>query len=182
MKTKTVNTPSIYVGTYSKYNNGSLEGKWMDLTDYSDKDEFLQACQELHKDESDPEFMFQDYENIPEAFISESGIDENFWNYINAIKELDGDDLEAFEIWMSNDSSRDLSEDVEGLIEQFRDDYCGHFKNGLEDYAYELVQDCYFTKETPDIFIRYFDYTSFARDLELNGDVWENEGHVFRNN
>ena len=26
----------------------------------------------------------------------------------------------------------------------------------------------------------YFDYESFARDLELGGDVWELDGYVFR--
>ena len=31
----------VYVGTYAKYNGGSLEGKWLDLEDYADKDEFL---------------------------------------------------------------------------------------------------------------------------------------------
>ena len=25
-------TPKIYVGTYSKYNDGSIDGKWIDLT------------------------------------------------------------------------------------------------------------------------------------------------------
>ena len=34
----------IYVGTYRKYNEGSLFGKWLTLSDYSDKDEFYEAC------------------------------------------------------------------------------------------------------------------------------------------
>ena len=46
----------VYVGTYAKYNNGNLYGKWIDLTDYSDSEEFYQACKELHADEADPEF------------------------------------------------------------------------------------------------------------------------------
>lgn len=46
---------AIYVGTYAKYNAGSLFGKWFDLSDFADKDEFLEACKELHKDEDDPE-------------------------------------------------------------------------------------------------------------------------------
>ena len=72
MEAVTLSEARVYVGTYNKYNNGSLFGKWLDLSDYSDKDEFLEVCRELHKDDQDPEFMFQDYENIPEAFISES--------------------------------------------------------------------------------------------------------------
>ena len=50
----------VYVGTYAKYNKGSLYGKWLDLSDYEDRDEFYEACRQLHKDESNPEFMFQD--------------------------------------------------------------------------------------------------------------------------
>ena len=61
--------PRVYVGTYGKYNNGSIKGAWLNLADYADKDAFYAACAELHKDESDPEFMFQDHEGIPEGMI-----------------------------------------------------------------------------------------------------------------
>ena len=37
MKNTMKNTETkIYVGTYSKYNNGSLSGDWFDLSDYSE--------------------------------------------------------------------------------------------------------------------------------------------------
>ena len=51
MDAVTLSEARVYVGTYNKYNNGSLFGKWLDLSDYSDKDEFMEACRELHKDE-----------------------------------------------------------------------------------------------------------------------------------
>ena len=35
---------AIYVGTYAKYNAGSLFGKWFNLSDFADKDEFMEAC------------------------------------------------------------------------------------------------------------------------------------------
>ena len=62
---------SVYVGTYGKYNGGSIAGKWLKLSKYESKNEFLQACRRLHKDESDPEFMFQDFENIPDSMVEE---------------------------------------------------------------------------------------------------------------
>lgn len=40
MEAVTLSEARVYVGTYNKYNNGSLFGKWLDLSDYSDKDEF----------------------------------------------------------------------------------------------------------------------------------------------
>ena len=63
---------SLYVGTYRKYNEGSLFGEWLDLTDYTDAEEFLEACRELHKDEADPELMFQDCEGLPDSLYCES--------------------------------------------------------------------------------------------------------------
>ena len=72
METATLSEASVYVGTYGKYNNGSLFGAWLDLSDYADKEEFYEACRELHKDEEDAEFMFQDWENVPEGLIGES--------------------------------------------------------------------------------------------------------------
>lgn len=53
-------TPAVYVGTYHKYNCGSIAGKWLDLTEFDDEQDFFAACSELHADEEDPELMFQD--------------------------------------------------------------------------------------------------------------------------
>lgn len=78
MKTIDLTEASIYVGTYSKYNEGSIFGEWLNLSDYADIDEFNEACRELHKDEDDPEFMFQDWENIPKGLISESYLSPKF--------------------------------------------------------------------------------------------------------
>ena len=70
----------VYVSTYAKYNHSSLEGAWIKLDLYKNKSEFMAACKKLHKDERDPEFMFQDWENVPSWMISESWIDEEVWN------------------------------------------------------------------------------------------------------
>lgn len=59
--TSSVTVPAVYVGTYHQYNGGSIFGKWFDLTDFDDEDEFYDACRALHAAEDDPEFMFQDF-------------------------------------------------------------------------------------------------------------------------
>jgi hypothetical protein len=59
--TSSVTVPAVYVGTYHQYNGGSIFGKWFDLTDFDDEDEFYDACRALHAAEDDPEFMFQDW-------------------------------------------------------------------------------------------------------------------------
>ena len=79
----------IYCGTYAKYANGSIDGAWLDLEDYSDKDEFLAACRELHKDEADPEFMFQDWEGIPDDMVSEFHVSPECWDVLEAYDEFE---------------------------------------------------------------------------------------------
>jgi antirestriction protein len=72
----------VYVGTYRKYNEGSIAGEWLELEDYDSRADFYEACRELHSDEADPELMFQDWEEIPEKYITESSIDDDLWDWL----------------------------------------------------------------------------------------------------
>ena len=165
----------IYVGTYAKYNEGSIFGKWMDLSDYSDSEEFYDACRELHSDEEDPELMFQDWENIPSALIGESWLAENIFEIIEAVSNLSETQQEAFGVWLDYMSSDIANEDIDDLIESFEDDYQGEYKDE-EDFAYEIVEECY---DLPEFAKTYFDYEKFARDLFI-GDYYYENGFVFR--
>lgn len=165
----------IYVGTYAKYNEGSIFGKWLDLSDYSDKDEFYEACHELHKDEEDPELMFQDWENIPSGLISESWLSNNIFEVIEAIDDMDEDKKAAFAVWLNHESHDLTSKDIKDLISSFEDAFQGAYKDE-EDYAYEIVEECY---DLPEFAKTYFDYEKYARDLFMT-DYWFDEGYVFR--
>lgn len=165
----------IYVGTYAKYNKGSIFGKWMDLSDYSDSSAFYNACRELHSDEEDPELMFQDWEYIPDSLISESWLSPNIFEIIEAVSKLNDTEQEAFGVWLNYTSSDIASEDIDDLISSFEDDYQGQYSSE-EDYAYEVVEQCY---ELPDFAKTYFDYEKFARDLFIC-DYYYDEGFVFR--
>lgn len=165
----------IYVGTYAKYNEGSIFGKWMDLSDYSDSEEFYNACRELHSDEKDPELMFQDWENIPSALIGESSLADNIFEIIETVGSLSETQQEAFGVWLNYSSSDIALEDITDLISSFEDDYQGEYKDE-EDYAYEIVEQCY---DLPEFAKTYFDYEKFARDLFI-GDYWFDNGFVFR--
>jgi antirestriction protein len=166
----------IYVGTYAKYNDGSLFGKWMDLSDYSDSEDFFKACKELHADEEDPELMFQDYENIPESLINESWLSPNIFAVIEAVGNLSETQQEAFAVWLNFTSSNIASDDIDDLISSFEDDYQGEY-GSEEDYAYEVIDECY--PDLPEFAKTYFDYEKFARDLFI-GDYYYDEGYVFR--
>lgn len=125
MEATTLSAARVYVGTYGKYNAGSLFGKWLDLSDYSDKEEFYDACRELHKDEEDAEFMFQDWENVPENLIGESWLSENFFALRDAVEDLGDTEQEAFFVWC-NYKSRDFSnEDADDLVRDFQNAFLG---------------------------------------------------------
>ncbi|MGN7887488.1 antirestriction protein ArdA [Dyadobacter sp. 22481] len=128
------NAPRIYVGTYGQYNSGSLFGKWFDLTDYGNSKQFFEACYEYHRDEIDgdgcrPELMFRDWENIPDFLISECSLDENTFEYFDALGELDEKTAEAFGIycdqinrWPQN------SDEIQDQLESFRESYQGYLE------------------------------------------------------
>ena len=159
-------TYRIYVGTYSKYNSGSLKGEWLDLEDYSCKQDFYEACAELHSDEVDPEYMFQDHEDIPKFFIGESWIKDEFWSsYMdcNMDDEVKAAYVEAKEQWDEEDCESS---------------YIGEFRSFTELAEY-LVDEQGTLNDIPEHLRYYFDYEAYGRDIRLNGDVVEENGYFF---
>jgi len=175
---KTAGTePRVYVGTYGKYNSGSIDGAWLDLSDYSSLEEFYEAARELHKDEEDPEFMFQDHEGIPEGMISESHIDPAFFDFLAQTSDWDDEQREAFDIFMEYMwSGSGEPDDVTNALTAFEDSYRGVY-NSMEDYALEFVEDMGGPENisNPEF---YFDYEQFGRDLGFDG-YYEEEGSVY---
>ena len=81
--------PRIYVGTWAKYNAGSLSGEWLALRDYDNYSELCEVMRAIHEDESDPEPMIQDCEDFPEGFsvVSGSLSEEEYNDILKACKE-----------------------------------------------------------------------------------------------
>lgn len=170
------NVPSVYVGTYAKYNDGSIDGAWLNLLDYEDVKAFYEACKELHSDEVDPEFMFQDYEYIPEDLISEGSLEDTIFEYFAVIADFDDEKTEAFEIFRANNSSE---KSIETQLEQFNDTYQGHYgSNAQRDFAEEWAENSYLFENCNENLKRYFDYEAYVRDLFMDG-FYEIDGHVF---
>ena len=90
---------AVYCGTYYKYSSGSIFGKWMRLADYDNKEKFLGACAKVHKGERDPEFMFQDYEYIPQGLVGESWISEDIWKVLAELKGMEEERVQEFIAW-----------------------------------------------------------------------------------
>ena len=165
----TILDAAVYCGTCKKYNEGSLDGGWLYLGRYQDGAAFLEACRKLHADESEPEFMYQDSEYLPDEFYSESCIYPEVFEVIQAIKQMNTDkqaafadfcergacipdmfDVEefkrAYKAGLINSESSSTSSALEELLEIIKQkdgsDYKGYYVAAIK------VKDGYFVKFT----------------------------------
>jgi hypothetical protein len=150
----------IYVGTYKKFNEGSLFGKWLSLSDYCNYNELLKAMIELHKDEKDPKFMFINWEchDLFQKFnlVNKYYLSEDIYDIITTINDagLDVEILEAFSLCF-------VENDIWEAIRKADDCYCGKFDSDIE-------------------FVKYLLWVlgDIARNLIINYAV--SNGHYFR--
>ena len=82
----------VYVGTYKKYNGGSLAGAWLSLADFKDYNDFLAECKKLHNDEADPEFLIEDSEGFPDGLDCLEWLYEDDFNDVKKAMEGNGGD------------------------------------------------------------------------------------------
>jgi antirestriction protein len=169
---KTAPEPALYVGTYAKYNAGSITGKWLKLSDYGDAEEFIAACKELHKDESDPELMFQDFECFPEELYGESmSTDEiaKIYEYV----DIDEDDREMLKAYIDCVGG-EFSEDT---LSEAQDAYQGQY-NSDEDFAQSLAEDVGCIDQNVNWPYTCIDWEQAAREVMM--DYRESDGYYFR--
>lgn len=167
--------PAVYVGTYHKYNCGSLFGMWLDLTTFASYEDFCEVCRFLHRDEADPELMFQDMENFPDEWYNESGLDEDTFDLILQYADLDDDERRAFDAYIENKGS---GRDAE-VFDDFRDKYVGEF-DSEEEFAEHIADECGMLDKVPESIKQYFNYERFARDLFASDYDFFDNAFVFR--
>ncbi|EBQ9612283.1 DUF1472 domain-containing protein [Salmonella enterica subsp. enterica serovar Eastbourne] len=160
--------PAVYVGTWHKYNCGSIAGRWFDLTTFDDESDFFAACRALHQDEADPELMFQDYEGFPGNMASECHIN---WAWVEGFRRARDEGCEeAYRLWVDDTGETDF--------DSFRDAWWGE-ADSEEAFAVEFASDTGLLADVPETVALYFDYEAYARDLFLDSFTFI-DGHVFR--
>ena len=158
--------PSVYVGTYGKYNDGSLCGLWIDLSSFDDYDEFINFCKAIHADEDDPELMFQDFEGFPRQWYSESGMDEEDFDHIKEYCDLCAKyDQDAVDDYMEFHDELDSFEVIAKRL-TCQEPYCGTW-DSEEDFARHIVDECYNLESEMGDLARYFDYEAFLQSKRL---------------
>ena len=164
-------SPALYCGTYGKYNSGNLRGMWLNVSTFDDYEDFVNFCLAIHADESDPELMYQDFENMPDSLYHES-MGEKGFNKIAEYCELCDDygvsAVDDFLEWYS-------TEDLDNMHDAY---VCVY--DSREDFAREIVNDCYDLENMMGNLAYYFDYEAFASDLFLSDYHFGSHGTVLR--
>ena len=114
--------------------------------------------------------MFQDYEAFPRKWYDESCFDEDSFDAVREYSDLcikySPDAVDAFIDWGCEE------------LEHFEDCYVGEY-DSEEDYARELVNECYDLEKQMGHLANYFDYDAYAQDLFMD-DYYYDNGYVFR--
>lgn len=148
---------AIYVSTYGKYNSGSLFGEWVELEKFNSEKEFYDYCRELHKDEDDPEFMFQDWEDIPRALGGEW---MDISKVIQYLKEFSEDERKIIDEYL---------DEVDGYAEPSKilEAFAGEQRG--EVFAEELCEECGDLKSLPNWLRYHIDWQGVWRELTFDG-------------
>ena len=123
-------TPRIYVADLEAYNSGRLVGEWLDLADYDNADELMDAIQDVLKKSGGEEYAIHDVEYIPRSMYSEYMGQRDF-------EQL----YEMMDLAKQNDLPLEVVQDI---VSQYSanavDDFVGKYDSTV-DFAEELVDD-----------------------------------------
>ena len=164
-------SPALYCGTYGKYNSGSLCGMWLNVSTFDSYEDFLNFCKAIHADEEDPELMYQDFANIPDSLYHESMGEKEFnkiAEYCELCDEYCVSAVYDFLEWFSPED-----------FDRMEDAYVGVY-DSEEDFAREIVSDCYDLDKMMGNLACYFDYDALARDLFISDYHFGSHGTVLR--
>lgn len=170
---------NIYVNTWRNYNeNGADGGEWLTLplTD----DDLKQALTEIAEamGDHDPEWTIHDHEWLTDLDLFEVGEYDNIEQINEKLQECEN--LEEWELEEISAAVEAFGYSFQEAMERQQAGYFTLYRNmDLAEVAEELVNECYFTKDTPDIFTRYFDYEAFGRDLSFDGYTETKYGVIY---
>ncbi|WIF22001.1 antirestriction protein [Shewanella phage vB_SbaS_Y11] len=178
MTTLNTATASVFVTTYGVGNEqGFATGKWFDLTDFDDKDEFIDAATEYAQEvlgDDDPELCFADFEAgfNTRNLISECSISDQVWEILT----LNAHEMKLLFIYAEWQGERIT--DAHDMLERAQGLYAGQW-DSEEDYASDRLSETGYLENLPDI-IRY--------NLDMEGiadwfmqDMYHEDGYFFFN-
>lgn len=115
-----------------------------------------------------------DYKLFEKLGCNQGNLDEIF-GLVDELESLDQEQLTAFEFLLDTCQPKnfDAIRDLLGRIDEVR-----ITSGSLEDYACDLIHDCY---DVPEYLQQYIDYEKFGRDLLIEGSVVKLNGYLITN-
>lgn len=171
---------AVYCGTYAKYNDGSIAGEWMKFSDYSNSEEFFTACAELHKDEEDPEYMFQDSEYLPDFLYSESLSEtdvDKIYEYLEVAEKLE--DADWLGLWNQYCDEMNNGDQVYAFDEEFFEIFFNGTKNAMDAVQKTVFGDVVWSHE----YITFDGYANFKTYADADDAIEYSEliPHILEN-
>ncbi len=160
----------VYVGSYHKYNCGSIAGNWLCLDDYDNYEEFIFEACDLHRDEVDPELMPQDWEGLG-AHLSEGAVFPRVQMLYHWASQgfNPSDEEQADSFWAFVDNNCYPSE--KEAFESYQTSFAGWY-DSLAEFSADFLADSGKLEHISKEILRYFNYDSYANDLDLGGTIW----------
>ena len=160
---------NIFVNTWGNYNeNGADGGKWLTLPMNADTLEKELETIAAAIGDHDPEWFINDYEWTTDIDLFDVQELDNITELNEQLQELEA--ISEYELEEIAAAIEAFGYSFLEAVDRQQRGYFIFYRNmDLTEVAEELVNECYFTKDTPDIFTRYFDYESFGRDLSFDG-------------
>lgn len=171
----------IYVGTYNKYNNGDISGKWISLP--TDEETLSNELRVVAGNEKDPEFMIQDFESAIEGM--EPAESENIYelnDIMTQLKELDitdneSDAAKALSVMLNRGAS--FEEALKNVIDgNYSFIAIDESRLNLEEaLGMALVDDFGGVEQmNRDTLEQHFDYEGYGRDEIINRNLEKVDG------
>lgn len=153
----------IYVACLASYNAGTLFGKWIDAAQTAD--EIREEISEMLKNSPESgaeEWAVHDFEGFGSISLGEWP-DLQRVSKIASLLEEYGD---AFSLWYQHQDGSYV--ELDEMEERFNEQ-CHGAHDSKEAFADYLLESTGEIMSVPEWARRYFDYHTYARDLELEG-------------
>lgn len=149
---------NAYIANLERYAAGTIIGAWFDMAETT--------AEEITAAIGEGETIVLDYEGPSELHIDEY---ENIANLIAMAQELAELDEDLLNAMLSYGYT--IAQAIEKIEGGDYNIYEGC--DTMEDVAYQIVEDNGLLNGAPELAQRYFDYTGFGRDLEIEGHFYK---------
>ena len=171
----------VYITDLSAYNQGFLEGKWVDLSISEEElsneiKEVLENGAKVCKETNHEEYFITDYEFETEYKLFKVEEYSNVYELRNRVEELEmlsDEDLKRVSYLIDH-----LSYKFEEALEKY-EDVTIYENMTLKDVVEQYIDETVDFSNIPKIIANNIDYDSIARDWEISGEFDSIDGDVY---